>query len=141
MNNDGFRLTKYNTDSSNGSVDNLTSLQTGDDAATAKWGNGWRIPTKSQWEELYQYTTASWTTQNGVTGLLLTSSRGSLFLPAAGYYAFGNVVSTNKHCAYWTNQLDTSNTISAWHFSYHYQSGYKLASLFRGDGMPVRPVH
>ena len=139
--NDSFRLTKYNTDSNNGTVDNLTLLQASDDVATAKWGSGWRIPTKSQWEELYQHTTATWTTQNGVKGLLLTTSRGSLFLPAAGYRVLGDAVATNQHCTYWSNQINTSSTISAVYFSYHYQSGYRMASLFRGDGTPVRPVH
>lgn len=139
--NGNYCLTKYNTDSNNGTVDYMTSLQSNDDASTAKWGNGWRTPSKSQWEELYQNTTSTWTTQSGVKGLLLTTSKGSLFLPAAGYRVFGDDIATNKHCVYWANQIDTDRTTSACQFSYHYQSGYRMASLFRGDGVPVRPVH
>ena len=82
-------LTKYCTRSDygfNGFTDNLTILLPEDDAATANWGNGWRMPTIEEWQELYQNTTHTWTTQNGVNGRLFTASNGSsLFLPAAGY--------------------------------------------------------
>ena len=54
--------------------------------ATAKWGDGWCVPTKEQWEELSQYAQSNWTTWNGVNGRLYTAkNKGSLFLPAAGY--------------------------------------------------------
>ena len=45
-------LTKYCTLSShgnNGFTDNLTTLDSGDDAATVLWGADWRIPTKAEW--------------------------------------------------------------------------------------------
>lgn len=64
-------LTKYCNNSSygyNGFTDNLTTLQPEDDAATANWGAGWRMPTKGEWEELYNNTTCTWTTQNNVSG-------------------------------------------------------------------------
>ena len=81
-------LTKYCTDPNygyNGFTDNLTILLPEDDAATANWGNGWRMPTKEEWQELLDNTTVTWTQQNGVNGRLFTGSNGnSLFLPAAG---------------------------------------------------------
>ena len=87
----GFLLTKYCNDplfGYNGFTDNLTILQPGDDAATANFGG--RTPTKEEWEELMNNTTATWTTQNGVNGLLFSAINGnSLFLPAAGYH-YGN---------------------------------------------------
>ena len=33
-------------------ADGLTTLDSGDDAATVLWGADWRIPTKAEWEEL-----------------------------------------------------------------------------------------
>ncbi len=48
------RITKYNSDSEVGVVDNKTELEPIDDAATVQWGNGWRIPTIKDWEELYE---------------------------------------------------------------------------------------
>lgn len=81
-------LTKYCTDASygyNGFTDDLTTLLPMDDAATANWGSDWRMPTLEEWQELLDNTTHTWTTQNGVNGLLFTASNGnSLFLPAAG---------------------------------------------------------
>ena len=69
----------------NGLWDQLTTLLSEDDSATANWGNDWRMPTIFEWEELLQYTTNTWTICNGVKGRLFTASNGnSLFLPAAG---------------------------------------------------------
>lgn len=81
-------LTKYCYNFSygyNGFTDNLTTLLPEDDAATANWGSGWRMPTNEEWNELYDNTTVTRTMQNGVNGRLFTASNGnSLFLPAAG---------------------------------------------------------
>ncbi len=80
------QLTKYCNDSSyglNGFTDGLTTLQPGDDAATANYGG--RTPTQAEWQELIDNTTSQWTTINGVNGWCFTGTNGnSLFLPAAG---------------------------------------------------------
>lgn len=85
-----YELTKYCMDSCcgfNGFVDYVTVLEPVDDAVTANWGTGWRMPTKEEWAELYQNTTFIWTSQNGIEGRLLTGSNGnSIFLPAAGFH-------------------------------------------------------
>ena len=83
------KLTKYCSEfdlGNNGFTDSLTTLQADDDPATAKWGNGWHMPSKVQWEELKENTTHKWTTRNGKKGRLFTAKNGlSVFLPAAGY--------------------------------------------------------
>jgi len=93
------RLTKYCNQSQygyNGFTDYLTELLPEDDAATAIWGNEWQIPSLWQFEELMdeEYTTALWTTRNGVNGYLITSKQkgndNSIFLPAAGAAALMN---------------------------------------------------
>ena len=77
-------LTKYCSDSDygyNGFTDNLTILQPEDDAATANWGNGWRMPTKEECQELFSYCTWLYTTQNGMTGMRIIGPNGNtLFL-------------------------------------------------------------
>ncbi|MCQ2319676.1 MAG: hypothetical protein MJZ90_12290 [Bacteroidales bacterium] len=45
-------LTKYNTKSSYGTVDNKTTLELSDDAARANWGGSWRMPTEAEFQEL-----------------------------------------------------------------------------------------
>ena len=50
-------MTKYCNKSNygyNGFTDNLTTLLPEDDAATANWGTDWRMPTRDEWDELFQ---------------------------------------------------------------------------------------
>lgn len=97
-------LTKYCTKSNygyNGFTDNLTILLPNDDAATVTWGANWRMPTQGEYQELINNTTYSWTTLNGVNGMLFTSSNGnSLFLPAWDKYWSRSLVATIPNNAY-----------------------------------------
>ena len=92
-------LFKYNTerDYSSPPKDNgpdmLTVLEPEDDAATAHWGEDWRMPTQQDWLDLLnEYdTTYEWVVENGIGGLRVTSKMpgyegNSIFLPAAGVY-------------------------------------------------------
>ena len=66
-------LTKYCCESSSGYegfTDNKMELDLEDDAAYVNWGPAWRMPSKEQFEELFNrsYTTVKTTTQNGKKG-------------------------------------------------------------------------
>lgn len=55
------------------------------DVARANWGGKWRLPTKSEFEELINKCTWTQTTQGGEKGFKVTGPNGSsIFLPAAG---------------------------------------------------------
>ena len=143
-NGDYNQLTKYCSRSNygyNDFTDNLTVLQPSDDAATANWGDGWSMPTKAQWEELYQNTTNTWTTQNGVNGRLFTASNGnSLFLPAAGYHWDDELYVVGSYGDYWSSWLMTGEPpIYAWGF-YFYSGGCRVDGSYRCSGQSVRPV-
>ena len=88
-------LTKYNTSSLYGeNPDNITTLESVDDAASQIMGGDWRMPTKDECQELYKNTTQSWVTINGVNGRKFTSKTDTtkyIFIPAAGYYYNGSV--------------------------------------------------
>ena len=100
--------------------------------------DNWVEPSKENWEELCQYTTSAWTTQNGVNGRLFTSTVNgkSIFLRAEEEDGSG---------FYW------SCTISPFVDEYGYQSrayGLKFDSnvceidtRFRGDNHSIRFVH
>ena len=132
------RLTKYNTDSHYGEVDSLTVLQASDDAATANWGNDWRMPTLAEWTELYENTTITGTTQNDVRGLIFTASNGnSLFLPYSGFWALDDFYygSDGNSGVYWSSSLSYDSS-KAWHFIFD----YSLYPEYRWYGLAIRAV-
>ncbi len=56
------------------------------DVAHVKMGNAWRMPTSSEMDDLLSKCTWTWTSQNNVSGYMVTGTNGnSIFLPAAGY--------------------------------------------------------
>jgi uncharacterized repeat protein (TIGR02543 family) len=53
------------------------------DAATVNWGSGWETPTKTDFEELVNYCTITYTNLNNKSGCLFTGQNGnSIFIPA-----------------------------------------------------------
>ncbi len=134
-------LTKYNTSSSYGTVDNKTQLDLSDDAARANWGGSWRMPTNAELTELREQCTWTWTTQNGVNGYKVTSkSNGnSIFLPAAGRRYDSSLEYAGSYGYYWSSSLYTDYPYYAW--------GVYFNSSFVGrdygnryGGLSVRPV-
>ena len=135
-------MTKYCDNSNygyNGFTDNLTILLPEDDAATANWGNGWRMPTKEEFEELYNNTTHTWTNQNGVNGRLFTSSNGNnLFLPAAGGHWDNYLYFDGEYGGYWSSSLLAGNY--AWFSDNSLGNHYGMYGYDRCYGRSVRPV-
>lgn len=134
-------LTKYCDNEEFGSdhfTDTLNVLLPEDDAATANWGEGWRMPTYDEWVELDQNTTQTWVNQNGVDGRLFTAENGnSLFLPGAGF------CNENYHLCYgdgfyWASSLGTSYPYYGKHF--YFVGGSNQFFGYRCQGIPVRPV-
>ncbi len=140
----GNALTKYCTNSSygyNGFTDNLTILLPEDDAATANWGNDWRMPTKEEWQELCNNTTVIWTIQNGVRGRLFTAANGnSLFLPAAGFRTDDLHYYAGSFGDYWSSSLNTDVPDGAWGLDFGSGNEYNLSGYSRACGFTVRPV-
>ena len=137
------QLTKYCSNANygyNGFTDNLTTLLPEDDAATANWGSGWRMPTEEEIRELYNNTTMTWTQQNGVNGRLFTATNGNnLFLPFAGYHSNDelNYAGNLGYC--WSSSLYSDSPYGAW--SVYFISDYYFVGYSnRLYGFPVRPV-
>ena len=138
-------LTKYCTVSSygnNGFTDNLTELETEDDAAYVNWGADWRIPSQEQIAELINssYTTTEWTTQSGVNGWKITSKTNgnSIFLPAAGYHGSSSLNNAGTLGNYWSRTLFTSPSFAS--NLYFNSSSIGTARPNRCIGSSVRPV-
>ena len=136
------KLTKYCSNSSygyNGFTDDLTNLLPGDDAATANWGDDWRMPTKEEWQELYDNTTCTWTTRNGVDGRLFTAANGkSVFLPAAGYRNGTSLSGSTGD--YLSSTLYSNIPSRAWELSFGADNCSMSSYGHRKLGLSVRAV-
>ncbi len=133
-------LKKYNTDSAFGTVDNKTILDSTDDVAHVIFGEKWHIPTDTNWDELINKCTWTWTTWNGVYGRMVTGPNGdSIFLPAAGLQSGTDLSGVGTNGFYWSSSLDTSSLYYAWGVDFH--SGNVSKDIgSRCDGFSVRPV-
>lgn len=133
---------KYN------SSDKLKVLQTGDDAATAILGDGWRTPTRADWNKLYE--SCTWTWQNadntefsGVTGYKV-EGKGDyegkyIFIPATGYFLNAEFRSAITNGYYWSADLHT-DALKAWRPTFSGTAVTIAGSANRCYGLPVRPV-
>jgi formylglycine-generating enzyme required for sulfatase activity len=126
-------LTKYCIDSYYGLVDHKFELEPADDAAYMNWGPLWRMPTKEQLDELFQYCT--WQrTSRGYQG---TGPNGNtLFLPDAGYYDGSTIQFAGYYSFYWSGMLNAISSCNAC-CTYSMLSNY---SRKRYNGLPVRAV-
>ena len=134
-------LTKYNMDSSYGTVDNKTQLDLSDDAAHVNWGGDWRMPTDAEMTELRTNCTWTWTTENGVKGYKVSSkSNGnSIFLPAAGCRYNSARGSAGSFGYYWSSSLYSDGPYFACELRFYSDSVLRYSSN-RYYGPSVRPV-
>ena len=114
-------MTKYCTDSDDGTVDNRTRLISSDDVATVKWGSKWRMPTLEEMNELRgEDCTWTWTTQNGVKGMKLTGPNGnSIFLPAAGNRYGTGLYDRGSSGYYWSATLDEDGNCAVYYLDFY----------------------
>ena len=117
--------------------DGKTVLEPEDDAASVNLGNGWRTPTFNEFKELRENCTWTWTTRNGVNGMLVTGPNGkSIFLPGGGWYTNTTLTGKTTYGSYWTatGSGDIAHAVD-------FAKGYvDKAVLARSDGRSVRPV-
>ncbi len=127
-------LTKYNA------TDKLSELLPADDAATDKLGKGWRMPTKTEFEELTKGLSWKKTTQNGVSGWLGTSKTTgkTIFFPFPGNYDGSTLKDVDKQGYYRTTTLNTDET-KAWCMRFMSRSRGSMAYP-RYRGFAIRPV-
>lgn len=145
----GRHFSKYVTKSKYGIVDNKTCLETSDDAASANWGDDWRMPTWQEWRELYDNCDWSRTTRNGVNGYIVTGKKpgftgSSIFLPLSGCRRDEGAESVGISGFYWSSSLDSSDSVLA-HFLYMDQEIFpefmpEELCFPRFLGFSVRPV-
>ncbi len=141
------KLTKYNTYSLSGTVDNKTVLEAEDDAATVNWGSPWRTPTIEEIEELLNPANCTWTPLKSEDDRLLLgytvkslSNGNSIFLPPTGHYHEGGT-SPNMGSvgSFWSSTLAESGTNRACYLIFN-SSSQSSNWTTRAFGLPIRPV-
>jgi len=134
------RLKKYNTLAEYNKVDNKTTLELSDDAARAKRGASWRIPTEAEWDELKNSCKWRRTTQKDTNGFLITAPNGnSIFLPFAGCLYFTTYDELGRYGLYWTSTLDEEYPTSA-KAMILFDEGCQIFNYLRAMGLSIRPV-
>lgn len=123
-----------------GIVDGNNRLTSSYDAARAKWGRSWRMPTKEELEELVENCRWEPTTQNGVEGYKGTGPNGnSIFLPAAGRRYESSLYYAGERGYYWSSTPYESNSGYAYDL-YFNSSRHGVGGYNHYDGRSVRPV-
>ena len=116
------------------------------DIATAKWGNGWRLPTKAEFEEMIAASNERWTydTSDGIKKYIATFPNGrTLEIPYDGYM---NSSCTEKvwdsHGYYWTADANTAD-ITQQPYAFH-MNGPRARSFPNAERcmhLMIRPVY
>lgn len=147
---------KYCTDSKYGTVDNIATLEISDEAPNAILGEGWRIPTESDFRDLLttRNCTAKWCKLNGVGGYLFTSVRkgyegNSIFIPLAGMLDHTKTRFEGEYGWYWCNTLyydrenqkSVTTEASVLCLQHNEIDNHTIGSRPRSVGLPIRPIY
>ena len=118
--------------------DGLVTLTPNDDAATAKWGTEWRMPTYEEGYELLRFCNLKITSSNGINGCLVTGPNGSsIFFPAGGWCSGSSNNKCGQSGVYWIGTL-YDNGCPYFSLSDDICSIYNFLSRY--CGLTVRPV-
>lgn len=112
------------------------------DVATAKWGSGWRMPTKAEFDELVRYCNRRYVQKNGRWGEELTSvfNKKSIFLPATGSKEGTSLHEASGCGMYWTSTPQKDQWNNGAH-NYHFGAALgEMGVGERSEGFAVRPV-
>lgn len=108
------------------------------DAATANWGQQWRMPTKAQMEELVNECEWIMCSLNGVNGARVVGKNGNhIFLPAAGGRSEDIFYSKDRYGHYWSGECLKND---AYCINFLIDQGKNRDRDSRREGFSVRPV-
>ena len=109
------------------------------DVAAANWGEGWRMPTLDEMQELIECCIWEWTKQNGIGGYNIIGPNGNrIFLPSSDSKSGSNFSSaTCGYGSYWTS---TPIYNTAAHYLSFYSNNRHELEYSRSNGFAIRPV-
>ena len=122
-------MTKYCTDSSYGTVDNKTTLDPEDDAATQIMGGNWRMPTASEYQTLYDETLWVWC-PGGNVGIKKTDESGNESIEyiayPTGYFVFKTVSDKEQRGTFTKDENDNLIGYTATSKTVYYPGAHKV---------------
>lgn len=144
---DGY-ATKYNLWEAKGTIDNKFRLDPEDDAAAVILGEGWRTPTREEFQELRDNCDWEPVERKGVKGFLVTSHENgnSIFLPMAGEKWGEDTIGFGYYSYYYTNTMVTAGAdysgvaYSAYIYQKETDYGYYEDYYQKVGGLQIRPV-
>ena len=88
------------------------------DMVRKNMGTPWRLPTRFEFQELYDNSNTEWTTVNSVAGRLFTSKTNgnSIFFPAAGYYNGSSHYNVGSSGYYWSSSFNSADNAYSLYF-------------------------
>ena len=125
------------------------------DSARYKMGNLWRMPSKSEFEELLNNCDTEIYILNNIPGIKLISKKNGnvIFFPAAGNETYDGILNKryellgkNEDGLYWSGDVDYFSPGSAWMTAYawdfHFETGkvWGLRAYDMSDKRSIRPV-
>ena len=126
-------MIKYNE------ADGKTTLDPEDDAAQVLWGDGWRMPTQAELQELMDHCTWTWTIVNGVKGYKVSGNGNSIFLPAAGSYNNISLMNQGDRGCYLSSTLFSEDIELECCLGFNKNAYYSIND-YRCKGHTIRPV-
>ncbi len=110
------------------------------DAANAYWGGDCRMPTRLEFQELYDNCDSAWVTENGVAGRRFTSKTNgnSIFFPAAGYYNGTTLYGRGSYGNYWSASRYSDS--DGYNLGFNSGTVYPQYFNYRRYGFSVRAV-
>lgn len=115
------------------------------DIATAQWGSSWRMPYRSEWEELFKYCKEEliemYVNGNKVQVKKMTGRNGNyILIPRAGYYRGTDLRSNGTQGFYWTGESSIPSKGERYYFTFS-TAGSNWSSIQHGAyRMNIRPV-
>lgn len=120
--------------------DGLKVLQPEDDIVQERTNGLFKIPSKADFQELFDNTTHSWENAFGLYGMWFWSkiNEKGIFFPASGRYSRGHL--DFKHiCYYWTSDISEEDYSQAYIAKFTANS-IQIRQHDRYDGLTIRPI-
>lgn len=136
-----FSDANYNSTPGKQVAANIPSNDAAHDIALATLGSPWHLPTKEDFQELYDNTDSEWTTINGTNGrkfMKKTDHSVYVFFPASGRYNGSSLNYRGTYGLYWSASFFSAT--DAYYLNFDSSSVYPQDYYYRRHGRSVRPV-